>query len=298
MERKNSGYDPAHRIHDAAHAGDVDSLVRLLDANPERVGEWGPRRMQPLHFARDAAVAETLLRYGAVVDARTRRDETPLYFAARNGHRDVAEVLLRHGADLHAVEHRGETPLYIAAHTPSPGGDEVARFLLDRGAELDLSSALALRMLDRARRLLDDPGGVRNAPRPEFLPRLAVWVVLQAIMEKVGETEYVMMYRSGEYELDPDRIAAVVAEHTDILEKILAHGVPMSRWTFEALGTAVELPHTAVAELLLKVGTGAPEWAPCDYGWLDRRVECSACKDAMRALLHRYGIDWCGQPRV
>jgi hypothetical protein len=284
----DSEYDPQYSLHDAAHAGDAEAIGRLLREDPGRVGEPGPSGMQPLHFAASAAAAAVLIRFGALVDARTDWGEIPLHFAARHGHLDVVEVLVGHGADLHAVDDHGNTSLYLAAHGPSPGATVVARYLLSCGAVLDLNSALALRMLDRARRILVDSDACRKAPHPELLLRVAVFAVFDAVMEAVGESEFAIMYRSGVYKLDPEIIDAVVADHIDLLEEILAQGAPMSRWSFEALGMALELPHTAVAELLLQAGAGSPDWADMDSGWLDRRAERSACKDSMRDLLRRY----------
>jgi hypothetical protein len=291
MQKTDSSYDPARSIHDAAHAGNLEAIERLLDEDPDRARKWGASRMQPLHYAANAAAAEALIRRGASVNAPTDRDETPLHFAARYGHLDVAEVLVRHGADLNAANNRRETPLYHAAHAPECGGHDVARFLLDRGAALELDSALALGMLDRARRFLEDPDAIRNAARPELLPGLAVWIIDCAIRERIGPTKFEIMRRRGAYELDPDVIAAVVAEHLDILEKILDRGAPMGYRSFEALVMAVELPHTAVAELLLKAGAGDPERVRPWYGMLGPRVGRSACKGPMLALLRRHGIE-------
>jgi ankyrin repeat protein len=294
MEQIDSDYDPTHSIHDAAHAGDVDSIKRLLEENSDRVGEWGRSRMQPLHFAASASAAETLVSCGADIAARTDREETPLHFAARNGHLDVAEVLLRYGADLHAVDNRGATPLFLAAHTSSPGGHDTAGFLLTRGAELDLNSSLALGMLDRTRLLLDDPNAVRKAPRPETLVRLAVWRIDCAIRESVGSSKYELMRRKGAYELDPKVIADVVEENLDVLASLLANGAPM-QMSYEALMIAVELPHSAVAELLLRSGASVTHpfysVSPGVISGIMARARRSACKDEMIALLRRYGCE-------
>jgi Ankyrin repeats (many copies) len=294
MEHMDSGYDATHSIHDAAHAGDVDSIKHLLEEDVDRVREWGASRMQPLHFAASPAAAETLVSYGADIAARTDRQETPLHFAARNGHLDVVKVLLRYGADLHAVDNRGATPLFLAAHTPSPGGNDVAGFLLARGAELDLNSSLALGMLDRTRLLLDDPNAVRNAPQPETLVRLAVWRIDCAIREKVGPTKYERMRRQGAYELDPQVIASVVEENLEVLESLLANGAPM-QMSYEALMFAVEFPHTAVSELLLRSGASVTHpFYSVRQGVISgimARARRSACKDEMIALLRRYGCE-------
>jgi ankyrin repeat protein len=293
-DQSDPDYDPTHSIFDAAHAGDLDSIKRLLEEREDRVREWGPGRMQPLHFAAGAATAEMLITYGASVDARTERNETPLHLAARNGHTDVAEVLLRYGADLHVVNNRGETPLFRAAHTPSPGGGDVASFLLDRGAELDLNSALALGMLDRARLLLKGPDAIRNAPRPETLLSLAVLRIDHAIREKIGAAKYELMRREGDYELDPEVIATVVNENIDLLESLLAQGAPMQR-SYEALMAAVELPHTSVAELLLRSGASVShpfyDAKPGVSSGIMAIARRSARKDEMIALLRQYGCE-------
>jgi ankyrin repeat protein len=293
-EQTDPTYNSTHSIRDAAHAGDLDSIKRLLEEREDRVREPGASGMQPLHFAADAATAEILMGYGAAVDARTDRNETPLHFAARGGHKDVAEVLLRYGADLHAVDNRGETPLFRAAHTPSPGGGDVARFLLARGAELDLNSALALGMLDRARHLLECPDATRNAPRPETLLSLAVYRIDYAIREKIGAAKYELMRRKGDYELDSDVIATVVQENIDLLESLLANGAPM-QMSYEALMAAVELPHISVAELLLRSGTSVSHpfhsVKPGVISGIMARARRSARKDEMTALLRQYGCE-------
>ena len=283
----DSDYDPQHPLHDAAHAGDPEAIERLLGADPTRVDESGPSGMQPLHFAGSAAVAAVLIRLGAPVDGRSDRGETPLHFAARYGQRDVVGVLVEHGAELPAVDNYGNTALYLAAHSPSPGAEEVALFLLSRGAVLDLNSALALRMVIDARRILAAPDACRDAPHPELLIRLAVWVMFDAIMKAVGEQEFVMMHRGGTWRLDAEVVDAVVADHIDLLEGVLAQGAPLSRGA-EALGMALELPHTAAAELLLRAGVGSGGRADADPGRLERRAERSACKGLMRELLRRY----------
>lgn len=75
-----------------------------------------------------------LLDRGANVNARNTVDETPLHWAARNGHANLARLLLDRGAQVDALTNAGRTPLHLAA---LKGYTDVARVLLDKGAVVD-----------------------------------------------------------------------------------------------------------------------------------------------------------------
>ena len=208
----------------------------------------------------------------------------------------MAEVLIHNGASVDLRDHMGRTPLYAAAHSPPPGTKEVALYLVDRGAELELNSALALRMEDRVRALLTDPQACRNAPSPELLPRLVVRAALDAIKDAVGRSAYTLMEHRGEYHLDPAVVDAVVAGHLELLRTILAQGVPMGRRGLEALGIALELPHPAFATLPLEAGACSTDCSARDQTRLIQQAERSACKDKMLRLLQTYGIKQADEP--
>jgi outer membrane protein assembly factor BamB len=105
--------DRGEALRDAARAGDLHAVTRLLDA-------------------------------GVPVDAKApRHGQTPLLFAAGEGRLEVVRLLVERGADVNAREtFFGQTPLLSALGGP-PGGPhrEVALFLLSKGA-LDASEAL------------------------------------------------------------------------------------------------------------------------------------------------------------
>ena len=64
-------------------------------------------------------------------DKPSRYGETPLWWAAHNGHGEVAEILLkRDGVDPHRQHRYGETPLQQAARN---GHEEVVKILLGQG---------------------------------------------------------------------------------------------------------------------------------------------------------------------
>ena len=161
--------DPvAVELATAIHAGDLETLRRLITERPElasvrMIGRRGGWRT-PLHAATDwpgyfpnapAAVA-MLLEAGADPNDDTGGDqpETPLHWAASNDDADVAVVLIDGGADLETPGGSIGTPLdnaigYSCWH--------VARLLVARGAKVDrLWHAAALGLLERLEQLLSE----------------------------------------------------------------------------------------------------------------------------------------------
>jgi ankyrin repeat protein len=106
-------------------------------------------RMTPLHRAsyvsgQDVALLQRLLDKGADVNARGNNGLTPLHFAAYSGHLKVATFLIEHGADPNASDkYSGPivtssisgTVLQVAIRFRPD--DEVAKFLVERGATLN-----------------------------------------------------------------------------------------------------------------------------------------------------------------
>ena len=101
----------------------------------------------------------------AVVASRGGDGQTPLHFACSV---EVARFLLDHGAEIDAldVDHESTPAQYMM-------GDrrEVARYLVSRGCRTDLLMAAALGDLDLVRRLLDeDPSRVHLSVSREHFP--------------------------------------------------------------------------------------------------------------------------------
>ena len=85
----------------------------------------------PLNWAAlngHAAVVTKLLQANAAVDAATAIWRTPIHCAAENGHAAVAELLLQANASPTAVNEDGETPADLAKQR---GYDELAKRLLE-----------------------------------------------------------------------------------------------------------------------------------------------------------------------
>lgn len=63
-----------------------------------------------LHYARSSEVANLLIRYGADVNARNDKGQTPIFYAGPF----VTRLLLENGADVEASDNEGRTCLFVA----------------------------------------------------------------------------------------------------------------------------------------------------------------------------------------
>jgi ankyrin repeat protein len=163
--RDISGED---RIIDAARAGDVDELRRILERQPELAGARNAAGETPIIAAlyrgqravvdllldagvhldvfaaaatgRLAALANALSQDPHAVNAFAFDGWTPLHLAAFFGHASAVDLLLDAGADLGAVSRNSlkNTPLHAAT---AGGHADVALRLLERGAPADVADA-------------------------------------------------------------------------------------------------------------------------------------------------------------
>ena len=114
-------------IHAATEQGMMDMLDRLIAADPTLVNAKGPDGQRPLHFARSTAMIDYLLDHGANINARD-------------------------------VDHCGTAAQYLVAEHP-----DLARHLLQRGAQADIFMACALGDVELVTKLLDtDPDALNK----------------------------------------------------------------------------------------------------------------------------------------
>lgn len=142
-------------IFDATKRGDLKQIQGLLKADPSLAQARGEDGDTPLHWAAHDGhyeVAALLLAHGAEVAAQETRywGGTPLHWAAER-QPVLAELLLEHGAEVNSRnEQTGQTPLHYCARCDDV--PEVAELLLRCGADPSLTDMTGNKPLDYAQK--------------------------------------------------------------------------------------------------------------------------------------------------
>ncbi|KAL6834212.1 ankyrin repeat-containing domain protein [Trichoderma sp. SZMC 28015] len=117
-------------------SGVATQELRMDDSNLDEMDEHGRTRLSRAAESGDKEIVQMLLATGkADINGRDgEHKETPLIWAAKNGHKAIVELLLDAGADINAKEQKlGETALTLAME----GGHETTvQALLDKGADV------------------------------------------------------------------------------------------------------------------------------------------------------------------
>jgi uncharacterized protein len=133
-------------ILQARYADDVAELDRLLAAEPELDG------FEAAAVGRTARLRELLDAEPGLVDGWSADGFTPLHLAAYFGHVEGVRLLLERGADVGAVSRNplAVQPLNSTAASREPARVDVARLLLDAGADPNGELEGGFRPLDAA----------------------------------------------------------------------------------------------------------------------------------------------------
>jgi hypothetical protein len=128
---------------DYARTGETNSLAEMLSHGlPANLADAkGNSLLMLACYHQNAETARMLLEYGADVDRRNLRSQTPLGGVAFKGYEDIVALLLDHGADIDADNGLGMTPLMFAAMF---GRTRVVAQLQAHGASLQRRNRLGL----------------------------------------------------------------------------------------------------------------------------------------------------------
>jgi ankyrin repeat protein len=126
-------------VFEASALGDLETVRKLVTANPAAVNSFAADGFYPLGLAAFfgyRAIVEFLLKNGADVKAAARNAQkvTAMHAGATRGDAEIVKMLLEAGADPNAQQERGFVPLHSAA---ANGNFPVVQLLLQHGARAD-----------------------------------------------------------------------------------------------------------------------------------------------------------------
>ncbi len=138
----------ASKLHDAAKAGSVEKVQRLLSQG-YGANEADKQGNLPLHYASANGyvdVIQLLTTYGVPLDSTDMQGRTALQIATIAGKTDVMIALLSAGADVNASAKFGGTALHL---TTVLRNHDLAEILIQHGADVNaLGKHLTSRDLD------------------------------------------------------------------------------------------------------------------------------------------------------
>jgi ankyrin repeat protein len=156
-------------ILDAAWRGEVEGLRAQLDAHPELIDALGTGFVKQSALHRAAckswhACLRLLIDRGADVDVRDFPDNAyPLHVAAAVGDLETVKILVEAGADVIGEADDYEVGVLGWATCFRTVREDVAAYLLDHGARLNLWTAIALDHADAVRSMVARDPTLLNA---------------------------------------------------------------------------------------------------------------------------------------
>lgn len=233
------------QLFDAAKSGDVVTLAALLDKHPEKLhARAKPYEWSLLHTAAwngHLAAVDLLLKRSLDANVREKGDDTyAMHWAAAQGHLEIVRRLADAGGDVvgrgddHELEVIGWATCWEQPH------EDIAEFLVRRGARHHIFSAIAMNLADEVRRIVAaDPAALHHPmSRNEDYRRPLHFAVLKNRPEMVA-----LLLELGADPLAPDGSgypAAAYATAPDVdrrvFETIVARGGAVDLFTALILG--------------------------------------------------------------
>jgi len=123
----------------------IDVLLKAKNIDVDLSNKYGETPLMMASIEGNLPLVKTL-----VLDHKAQLDHigwTPLHYACAKGHLDVAEFLVKNGAIVDSLSVGNTTPLMMAVQS---GNEQLVKFLLEKGADLQLKNANGLTAIDIA----------------------------------------------------------------------------------------------------------------------------------------------------
>ena len=245
------------QLFDTARIGDVDRLAGLLDEHPDRLeARTSPYEHTLLHVAAQngqVAAVELLLRLGLNVNSRERGDNTyAMHWAAAGGHLDVVRLLADAGGDVvgdgddHELQVIGWATCWERAHRP------VADFLVSRGAQHHIFSAIALNLAAEVGRIVAaDPAALTRPMSRHENHRLPLHFAVQK--SRVEMVELLLELGADPTATDGDGVPASVYAAGPDVDRVVIEALTR-RGAIDLFGALVLGDEDTAARLLAEGG--------------------------------------------
>lgn len=133
---------PIHKAVILARNADDEAAIAAVTAaikeHPEQINAIDDNDQTPLYYARNARVAELLIRDGAEVNAVSDKQITPIHYAIIDENMELVALLSDRGANVHFVDEVfGTTLLDVAIDA---GNVAIAALLIEKGIEVNNDS--------------------------------------------------------------------------------------------------------------------------------------------------------------
>lgn len=132
IDRGANKYSIDSALNEASQHMNLELVQILLDAGA--YPNWSTNScLFRVSTYNSVDIAELLIEYGADVNIRGFKNQTPLFEASRYGSEAIASVLIKHGADVNAKDEDQRTSLHVLSCYSGP----VLKLLIDHGAHIN-----------------------------------------------------------------------------------------------------------------------------------------------------------------
>jgi len=248
-----------------AHSKEMITILLDCGARINAQNEHGRSLLHCLAFNESllCEVMDMLLSRGADINIRDACEWTPLHVAADLVNIESVKCLVLHGANVNTTDKVGKTPLQVCLEDDWPGCVDVAKLLIDHGAEIiSLDQAIAIGDMAWAEAFVkEDPARVNSLDSYGQTP--LHWATNTVFYENCLDIADMLLYHGAD--IDSENAYGTNALHnasmfnsTKAIEFLIHRGADINAKSTSSgmtpLMFAVEEGHREAVEILLSSG--------------------------------------------